>query len=179
MNGHGCVALADALVAALEEGRCGAVREAVAEHAPGCPDCRDRAGALAILAQGLDPEPPPIRSGFLARVMAEVRGEPALTAYDRLPPLWQVLGAAVLFVALTAVVLATGGGEAWHERALTGFLDQSLVFLGSLSQGIRGLWDAVVPGRGLPILIGCTVVATILNVALAAGVLRRRRKTVE
>ena len=170
--------MAEAVVSALEERRYGAVRAAMAAHVGSCAVCSGRAEALGILARELDPEIPAPRAGFIGRVMAELR--PARTAYDRLPPLWLVFGAGALFVALTAVVLATGGGGGeWHERALTGFLDQSLVFLGSLSQGIRGLWDAVVPGRGLPILIGCAALATALNVAIAVSVLRRKRRTVE
>ena len=175
-----CETLADIVVEALETGRAGAVRAAVDGHVADCGPCRERAGAIRAMAEGLDPPLPAPSAGFVGRVMAEIRGErrQVAGAYDRLPPLWQVLGALALFVALTAVVLATGVGDAWHTRALTGFLDQSMGFLGGLSQAIRSLWDAVAPGRGLPILIACTVVATVLNVAFVVGVLRRRR-TVE
>ena len=78
------------------------------------------------MAEGLDPPIPAPAPGFVGRVMAEIRGEEPehVGAYDRLPPLWQVLGAGGLMAALAAVVLAVGSGSdaAWHTRALTGFL---------------------------------------------------------
>ena len=159
-----CDILADLIIEALDKGREGAVREAVSTHSGGCVVCREKAGSLAALAAGLDPQMESVRPGFVSRVMEEIRGDELAHqggAYDRLPPLWQMMGAGLLFVVLSAVVLATGpeaGGE-WHNRALTGFLNQALVFLGGLGAGIRGLWDAVVPGRGLPILIGCAIAA--------------------
>ena len=174
--------LADRIIDALEEGREGAVREAVEGFLSDHGGARERAGTLRVLAEALDPPLEVVRPGFVSRVMAEVRGDAHLQhhgSYDRLPPLWQIAGAAALFVALTAVVFAAGptADQAWHQRALTGFLDQALVFLGGLSTGIRGLWDAVVPGKGLPILIGCAVLATVLNVGFIVGALRK--KTVE
>lgn len=181
MIDRSCDTLADRIIEALETGHEGAVRETVTRHAPECSRCRERVGELHALAEGLDPRPAVIRPGFVGRVMDEIRGEARAHsgAYDRLPPMWQLLGAGALLVALAAVVLATGGqGDAWHSRALTGFLNQALVFLGSLSQGITGLWDAVAPGKGLPILIGCAVLATVLNVALVVSCLRRRKETV-
>lgn len=185
-EGHGDTAatdLADRIIEALESGRSGAVRDAVAEYGPLDPVWRERMGTLRAMAEGLDPPMKAVRAGFVTRVMAEIRGEQAVHrgAYDRLPPLWQMLGAGVLFVALAAVVLATGASadSGWQGHALTGFLERALVFLGALSHGIRQLWDAVVPGRGLPILIGCAAVATLLNVAFAVRVLRRRGTTIE
>ncbi len=170
-----CEVLADLVVEALEAGRDGAVRDVVETHARDCVVCRERKGTLSAMAEGLDPPMETVRPGFVSRVMAEIRGEERHSgAYDRLPPLWQIGGAAALFVALAAVVLAAHpGGETWHGRALTGFLDQALVFLGGLSTGVRGLWDAVVPGRGLPILVGLAIAATALNVALVVRVLKR------
>ena len=119
--------------------------------------------------------------------MQEIRGEEANAnvatgSYDRLPPMWQVFGAGVLFVALTAIVLASGSSaeSEWHTRALTGFMDQALGFLGGMSQGVRGLWDAVVPGKALPLLVGCAVLATALNIGFFVNAWRRARKqTVE
>lgn len=183
----GCDEMADLIVEALEDGTPGAVRRVVAEHAPGCARCRERAGALRAMADGLDPPIPATSPGFVGRVMAEIRGEvpggasAPNGAYDRLPPLWQVLGAGGLMVALAAVVLAIGTGSdaAWHTRALTGFLDQALGFLGTLSHGITGLWETVVPGRALPILGILAAVATALNVAFVVGALKRRKETVE
>lgn len=177
MDTSGCDPLSDVILAALEEGREGAVREAVADHAAECEPCGGRPGVLAAIAEGLDPHIPAVRPGFASRVMNEIRDrEQHAGAFDRLPPPWQMAGAAALFVALAAVVLAGGTGAegAWHSRALTGFVDQTLVFLGTFSGAIRGLWDAVVPGRGLPILIGCAVVATVLNVGFALSVLKRK-----
>lgn len=177
-----CDVIADRILEALEETRPGAVRQAVADHAPHCETCRERVGELSAMAEGLDPDIPAVRPGFVTRVMAEIRGSEVEYngAYDRLPPIWQIAGAAVLLVALTAIVLASGPGAegAWHERALTGFLDQALSFLGGLGTGIRGLWDSVIPGRGLPILIGCAALATVLNVAFVVGVMRRKKETV-
>lgn len=174
--------LADRIIDALEEGREGAVREAVEDFLSGHGAARERQGTLRVLAEALDPPVEVVRPGFVSRVMAEIRGDARVQhhgAYDRLPPLWQIAGAAALFVALTAVVFAAGptADQAWHQRALTGFLDQALVFLGGLSAGIRGLWDAVIPGKGLPVLIGCAVLATVLNIGFVVGGLRR--KTVE
>jgi len=119
--------------------------------------------------------------------MQEIRGDESSAAtvhgsYDRLPPLWQVFGAGVLFVALTAIVLASGSNaeSEWHTRALTGFMNQALGFLGGMSQGMSELWDAVVPGRALPFLVGCAVLATALNVAFFVNAWRRTsRKTVD
>jgi hypothetical protein len=119
--------------------------------------------------------------------MQEIRGETSTIdathgAYDRLPPLWQVFGAGVLFVALTAIMLASGSNaeSEWHTRALTGFMNQALGFLGGMSQGMSELWDAVVPGRALPLLIGCAVLATALNVAFFVNAWRRTsKKTVD
>ncbi len=182
MVNQSCDTLADGIIQALESGQSGAVRELVMGHAPQCLHCQEHIGELHALAEGLDPESVTVRPGFVARVMDEIRGEPEphSGAYDRLPPLWQLLGAGALLAMLAAVVLATGGqGDAWHSRALTGFLQQALTFLGSLSQGITGLWDAVAPGKGLPIMIGCAILATILNCALIISVLRTKRETVE
>ncbi|MFT5429982.1 MAG: hypothetical protein ACI9OJ_000655 [Myxococcota bacterium] len=178
-----CDVMADLIIEALEEGRTGAVRQAVDNHAPHCERCRERVGALRAMAEGLDPPVPAPSPGFVGRVMAEIRGEERshVGAYDRLPPLWQVLGAGGLMVALAAIVLAIGTGTeaAWHTRALTGFLHQSLGFLGTLSHGITGLWETVVPGRALPILATVAAVATALNIAFVVGALRRHKKTVE
>ena len=178
-----CDIMADHILAALELRAPGAVRGAVERHVPTCGTCRERLGALRALADGLDPAVPAAQPGFVGRVMSEIRGEETRQvagAYDRLPPLWQVLGAGGLLVALAAVVLATGThADAWHSKALTGFLEQSLGFLGGLSAGITGLWDAIVPGRGLPILAGLAALATALNVAFVVGAMRRHGKTVE
>lgn len=182
-----CADLADVIVEALETGQPGAVRAAVADHAQVCPICCERAGEAIALAAALDPVVPAVGSSFVSRVMQEIRGEEAKTpiatgSYDRLPPLWQVFGAAVLFVALTAIVLASGSNaeSEWHTRALTGFMDQALGFLGGMSQGVRGLWDAVVPGKALPLLVGCAVLATALNIGFFVSAWRRARKqTVE
>ena len=183
MSDRHCDIMADQILAALEIRAPGAVRRAVEKHAPNCPTCRERVGALRALADGLDPPVPAAKPGFVGRVMDEIRGEETVQApgaYDRLPPLWQVLGAGGLLVALAAVVLATGThADAWHSKALTGFLEQALGFLGGLSAGITGLWDAIIPGRGLPILAGLAVLATVLNVAFIMGAMRRHKKTVE
>ena len=84
-------------------------------------------------------------------------------------------------MALATVAVATQGDteSAWHTRALTGFVQQALGFLGVLSHGLTDLWETVAPGRALPILVGCTVVATVLNVAFAVRAARRAKKTVE
>ena len=175
-----CDLLADLLIEGLEAGEAGTVRALVEDHVGQCRACQPRAGALRVMANGLDPIPPPVGAGLVRRVMAEVQsGEPATR--DRLPPVWQVFGAAGLFAALATVAIATQGDPSapWHTRALTGFIDQALGFLGVLSHGITGLWESAVPGRAMPILIGCAVVATILNVSFAVRAVRRAKKTVE
>jgi hypothetical protein len=181
MSTTACGHLADIIVGALEDGESGAVRAAVEAHIDQCERCGRQRSVLMELAVGFDPEHRPAGLGLVARVMSEIRDEgiASTSAYDRLPPLWQVLGAGVLLVALSAVVLATGGGDTWHQQIVTGYLDEALHFLGGLSHAIQGLWDAVVPGRGLPILIGCAVIATILNVAFAINIIRRKKETVD
>ena len=182
-----CAELADTIVDALETGLPGAVRQAVSAHVEHCAVCSERQGEARALAQALDPEIPQVSHTFVSRVMSEIRGEEAQDAashgaYDRLPPRWQVFGAAIWVVALTAIVLASGStaDSEWHTRALTGFMDQALGFLGGMSQGISGLWDAVVPGKALPLLVGCAVLATALNITFFVLAARRaRKKTVE
>jgi hypothetical protein len=175
-----CDALADLIVEGLETGEPGTVRALVDDHVADCPHCAARGGALRLMASGLDPIPARVGAGFVTRVMTEVRGE-VQSSRDRMPPIWQVFGAAGLFVVLATVVIATQQGEnaAWHTRALTGFVDQALGFLGVMSHGITDMWESVAPGRALPILIGCAVVATVLNVAFAVRAVRRARRTVE
>ena len=177
-----CSELADTIVDALETGQPGAVQAAVAEHTESCQRCGERRGEIAALASALDPSLPEPSPSFVSRVMQEIRGQEPASAhsggsYDRLPPLWQVFGAGVLFVVLTAIVLASGANadSEWHTRALTGFMDQALGFLGGMSQGMRGLWDAVVPGKALPFLIGCAALATVLNIAFFVSAWRRTK----
>ncbi len=183
---HGCNALAGTLISALEEGRSGAVRDAASSHVAHCTSCRERAGAIVAMAEGLDPPIPALGPGFVARVMAEIQEHDAppapAGAYDRLPPFWQLGGAMALLVALSAMVLASPSGDGgWHARALTGFLDRALSFLAAVGEGVRGLWDTALPGQGLAILAGLALVATLLNVAFAVSAFRRRgrEKTVE
>ncbi|HIA04883.1 MAG TPA: hypothetical protein EYN66_23810 [Myxococcales bacterium] len=181
MSTRECGQLADIIIDSLETAESGQVRTNVQEHLNHCNTCQAHRGVLMELAHGLDPIPYDLSMNFVSRVMNEIRqdniGVPS--AYDRLPPLWQVLGAGVLFVALSAVVLATGGGNDWHQQIVTGYLDDALHFLGGLSQAIRGLWDAVAPGKGLPILIGCAVIATILNIGFMLGTIRKKKETVD
>ena len=174
---NSCDLLVSEIISGMERGNAGSVREAVHTHVQNCNVCSEHRDKWTLLAAGLDPAPVKTSPGFTARVMEEIRGLPSPTdaAYDRLPPLWQVVGAAVLFTVLAAVVLATEPTDAaWHSKALTGFLEQALSFLGGLSQSIKGLWDSVAPGRGLPALVGCALVATALNVAFAIRHVRRQ-----
>lgn len=180
--GTHCDTLADLMVEGLESGEPGTLRLLVDDHVGHCPECLPRAGALRTVANALDPSvavaPSP---SFVGRVMSEIRAD-VQSERDRLPPLWQVFGAAGLFMVLAAVVLGTQDARTdapWHARALTGFLDQALGFLGVLSHGISDLWESVAPGRALPILAACAVLATGLNIAFAVRAYRRARKTVE
>ena len=182
-----CAELADIIVEAMETGRPGAVRDAAMQHSEHCPICSEQVGYVSALASALDPAVPELKAGFVGRIMQEIRGDDAMSpvahgSYDRLPPIWQVFGAGALFVVLTAIVLASGSTaeSEWHTRALTGFMNQALGFLGGMSQGMSELWDAVVPGRALPLLVGCAVLATGLNVAFFVNAWRRSaKKTVE
>lgn len=175
-----CDLLADLVVEGLESGEPGTVRALVDDHVADCPTCASRGGALRLMAAGLDPKPPPVGAGLVTRVLTEIRGE-THASRERMPPVWQVFGAAGLFIVLATVVIATqqGADAAWHTRALTGFVDQALGFLGVMSHGITDLWESVAPGRALPILAACAAVATALNVAFGVRAVRRARRTVE
>ncbi len=181
MSSQQCDTLADLILEALELGRPGAVRAVVDDHSRGCATCARRAGTLRSMAAGLDPTPPVTDSGFVAKVLAEIRGVED-DSRSRLPPPWQVLGAIGLLVVLAAGVLSHHTPDAdapWHTKALTGFVDQALGFLGVLSAGLTGVWESVAPGKALPILAVCAALATVLNVAFAVGAWRRRKQTVE
>jgi len=177
-----CDTLADLMVEGLESGEPGTLRLLIDDHVGHCQECLPRAGALRTVANALDRGASIDASpGFVGRVMNEIRAD-VETTRDRMPPLWQVFGAAGLFMVLAAVVLGTQDARTdapWHARALTGFLDQALGFLGVLSHGISDLWETVAPGRALPILAACAVLATGLNIAFAVRAYRRARKTVE
>jgi len=173
-----CNQLADIIVDAMDNSSPGSVVSAMEQHIATCEKCGSQRNKLMAMANGLDPESQTVSKGFMARVMAEIRGDRApSTAYDRLPPAWQVLGALGLLVALTAVVLATGGSDEWREQVITGYLNQALVFLGGLSHAITGLWESVAPGRGLGVFVGCAIGATVLNVGFLLGAIKRNKET--
>ena len=137
----GCGELADVIVAAMESGRCGAVRQKVSDHVAGCGTCVEHAATLEDFAIGLDPPMPAIKTTFVGRVVSEIRGQEIVhaSAKNRLPPLWQLLGTVALLGVLSTVVFATGSTtDAWHARALTGFLNQTLITLAGLGEGLPG-----------------------------------------
>lgn len=174
-----CNQLADIIVESMDSTSSGTVADSLEQHLATCEKCAPHKGRLIAMANGLDPATTSVSKGFVARVMEEIRGDVGInTAYDRLPPAWQVLGALGLLVALTAVVLATGGTEEWRQQVITGYLNQSLVFLGGLTQTITGLWESVAPGRGLGVFIGCAIGATLLNVGFLLGAIKRNKETV-
>ena len=116
---------------------------------------------------------------FAERILEELQtsGDMYGGARDRLPPVWQILGAIMLLIALVSVVVALGAPDAqWHERFLTGFLDGVLGFLGSLGNGLRNLWDVVMPGKGYAALGWFTVGVSLLNAGICLLSIRRHRQ---
>jgi|GEM_PF-5578652 hypothetical protein len=116
---------------------------------------------------------------FADRILQELQetGDMYGSPRDRLPPLWQVFGAIVLLIALVSVVVALGAPDSqWHERFLTGFLDGVLVFLGSLGNGIRNLWDVIMPGKGYAVLGWFTAGVSLVNAGICLLSIRRQRQ---
>ena len=115
---------------------------------------------------------------FAERIIEELQasGDMYGSPRDRLPPLWQILGAIILLIALVSAVVAIGAPDtAWHQRFMTGFLDGVLIFLGNLGIGMRNLWNAIMPGQSEAVLGMFTGFVTLINVGLCLLSIRRHR----